>query len=377
MPSKPTPPPSRPERRAERRETDDSLLTERRKTDKEVARRDAIERDADAVLHQARTRADLVLGESRKRADHTLASEGASAGQRQAVRDERAEADHAVSEERLAADEELTDERRTRLRALAELFLLERGQTDEQLVLERARGDADLAARDQFMSMAAHDLRTLLGVITLSAEVQLMLAPEGEAGLKHREAAGKIRRVAAKMNRLIGDLVDVASIEANRLALAPADLDPRALLREAVEAFTPAAAAKGMALLTNAAASSPAWGDHDRTFQVLANLVSNAIKFTPEGGTIIVRAAPMGGEVRFSVADTGAGISLEHRESVFARFWQSGPDRRGQGLGLFISKSLVEAQGGRIWLESEPGEGSTFHFTLPSVAATGTGLPSP
>jgi signal transduction histidine kinase len=108
--------------------------------------------------------------------------------------------------------------------------------------------------------------------------------------------------------------------------------------------------------------------DHQRIFQVLANLVANALKFTDEDGTISVRAAPVAGEVRFSVADTGAGIPCEHLESIFERFWQvRSSDRRGLGLGLFISRSIVEAHGGRIWAESELGKGSMFFFTLPGA----------
>ena len=102
---------------------------------------------------------------------------------------------------------------------------------------------------------------------------------------------------------------------------------------------------------------------------MLANLLSNAIKFTGEGGKIAVNVEPSGSEVRFSVADTGAGIAGDHLGSIFERFWQvTQGDRRGLGLGLFISKCIVEAHGGRIWVESEIGKGSTFCFTLPGAA---------
>ena len=108
--------------------------------------------------------------------------------------------------------------------------------------------------------------------------------------------------------------------------------------------------------------------DHERIFQVLANLLSNALKFTDRHGTISVRVESEGSEARFSVADTGAGIAGDHLESIFERFWQvSQGDRRGLGLGLFISKGIVEAHGGRIWTESELGKGSTFFFTVPGA----------
>jgi signal transduction histidine kinase len=353
----------------ERHETDQSLHAERERTDEEVGRRAAIEKHADTAVEKARGRADQVLDKSRRRADKLIAEEGSSTGQRHALRQERSQADDAVRKERLSADEELTDERQARREALARLFVIEREQTDGRLLVERARSDASLAARDDFMGMAAHDLRTLLGTIALNAEVQVKLATtEDETGRRIREAAEKTRRMAAKMNRLIGDLVDVASIEANRLEIAPSDLDAEALIREAVEAFKPAASAKGVALDAITSKLSPVRGDHDRTFQVLANLLSNAIKWTAPGGTVSVRVVSLGSEVRFSVADTGAGIPSDHLESIFERFWQVDKDHRGLGLGLFISKCIVEAHGGRIWTESEIGKGSIFHFVLPGAA---------
>jgi signal transduction histidine kinase len=334
-----------------------------------VGQQHAIEEKADAALQQARGRADRVLGESRALADKTLADMGSSAKHRQALQRERAQADGTVRQERLAADEQLMEERQARVRALTSLFVLEREQTDERLLVERARSDATLIARGDFIGMVAHDLRNLLGGIALGAEVQVKIATGDEKGRPILETAQKIRRMAARMNRLIGDLVDVANIEAHRFTVVPSDLDPRALIREALEAFEPAASAEGIALDTTSADSSPARGDRDRTLQVLGNLLSNAIKWTPAGGKICVRVAPAGSEVRFSVADTGTGIPSDHVESIFERFWQVNKDRRGLGLGLFISKCIVEAQGGRIWVDSQLGKGSTFSFTLPGATA--------
>ncbi len=370
-PSRPSPP-SRSDGRsspAERHETDQSLHAERVRTDEEVGQQRAIEEKADAALQQARGRADRVLGESRTLADKTLADMGSSARQRQALQRERAQADGTVRQERLAADEQLIDERQARVRALTSLFLLEREHTDERLLVERARSDATLIARDDFIGMVAHDLRNLLGGIALGAEVQVKIATGDEKARPVLETAQRIRRMAARMNRLIGDLVDVANIEANRFAIVPSDLDPRTLIREALEAFEPAASAEGIALDTTSADSPMARGDRDCTLQVLGNLLSNAIKWTPCGGKILVRVAPVGSEVRFSVADTGPGIPGDSVESIFERFWQVNKDRRGLGLGLFISKCIVEAQGGRIWVDSELGKGSTFFFTLPGATA--------
>jgi signal transduction histidine kinase len=109
--------------------------------------------------------------------------------------------------------------------------------------------------------------------------------------------------------------------------------------------------------------------DRERILQVLANLVGNAIKFTQEGGAVSILAEPIGPEVRFTIADNGPGVPAEKVDAIFERYGQSASyDRRGLGLGLYISKCIVEAHGGRIWLEALPGEGSKFFFTLPGHA---------
>jgi signal transduction histidine kinase len=114
------------------------------------------------------------------------------------------------------------------------------------------------------------------------------------------------------------------------------------------------------------------WCDRQRLLQVLENLVGNAIKFTKPGGQIVVTAEPLDDDVEFSVADSGIGMSHDAAEHAFDRFWQvaSKTKRLGAGLGLPITKAIVEAHGGRIWLKSEPGHGSTFSFTIPTASRT-------
>jgi signal transduction histidine kinase len=351
----------------ERKETDESLHVERAKTDRELGKQHtSMDMDSDAVVQQEREHADEALEQARARADE---SPERDVSRRQALRRERAQEDAGVEQDRVTADEMLTDERRDRTRALANLLRLEREQTDERLLIERARGDANLAVRDDFMGMVAHDLRTLLGGIALCAELQIRsAAANDEAGRRIRDTAAKTQRLTARMNRLIGDLVDVVSIEAGRFSISPTSYDANALIREVVETFQPTASAKSISLNASTDGYLPVRLDHERIFQVLANLLSNAIKFTSQGGTISVRVASTGSEVRFSVADTGAGIAGDHLEAIFERFWQVRQgDRRGLGLGLFISKSIVEAHGGRIWAASESGKGSTFFFTLPGA----------
>jgi signal transduction histidine kinase len=171
------------------------------------------------------------------------------------------------------------------------------------------------------------------------------------------------------MARLVGDLVDITSIEAGKLAVESRPNDLLPLIGEAVAAAQPLALEHHIALHADIHDSALlAKYDGDRTLQVLANLLSNALKFTRDGGKVTIHAKRLGdGVVQVSVTDTGVGIPKEKLEVIFGRFQQAGAlDRRGLGLGLFISRNIVEAQGGKIWAESEFGRGSTFRFTLPS-----------
>ena len=152
---------------------------------------------------------------------------------------------------------------------------------------------------------------------------------------------------------LLQDLGDVASIDAGQLRIRMQERSAETIVTDLVEAFTPLCAEKGVSLVGRAPALRLTC-DPNRAQQVLGNLVANALKFTPRGGTITIEAAPSGGEVRFSVTDTGSGISPEACEHVFERYWR-GKERdltKGVGLGLFIAKSIVDAHGGKIWVES-------------------------
>ena len=192
--------------------------------------------------------------------------------------------------------------------------------------------------------------------------------PAQEDGAQARLYARRIQRSGARMDRLIGDLVDVASIDAGMLAVTREMADPAHVAAEAVEAFQAQASASGISLEAEIvppptlAAFDPA-----RILQVLTNLLSNAIKFTPRTGGIVVRVERVGDEIRFAVTDTGVGIPADSLEAVFNRYRQvTRNDRRGMGLGLYISKSIVQGHGGRIWAENRVGKpGSAVRFTLP------------
>lgn len=349
----------------EREQTDASLRTEREKSDRAMHERQvAVEASADAVLAHAREHADAILEEARDKADSQLGVEEPTA----ALARERVIEDETLRDERADADANLQRERSENARVLSQLLPLERDRTDRFLWTERSRSDDEIAHRDDFLAIVSHDLRNLLGGIVMSATLLADRAPEDALGTHILTGTTRIQRYAARMNRLIGDLVDVASIEAGRLAMTTAPDDAATLITEAVETFQATAEAKGLSLRAETTGELPAEIDHDRMLQVLANLVTNATKFTASGGSIVVRGELVGDALRISVTDTGVGIAEPMLERVFERFWQVGAnDRRGLGLGLYISRCIVEAHGGTIHAESEPGVGSRFVFTVPRV----------
>jgi signal transduction histidine kinase len=175
------------------------------------------------------------------------------------------------------------------------------------------------------------------------------------------------------MSRLVSDLLDVVSLEAGRLALIPRQQDATELVRDTLDAFNALAAAQGISIRTEVRAGSLlAHYDQERILQVLANLVGNAIKFTPHGGRIDIMVEPIAQDVRFAVIDTGPGIPEQHTDAIFERFWRVAKlERSGLGLGLYISKCIVDAHGGKIWVESPPHQGSAFYFTLPGSTSVG------
>ncbi len=356
----------------EREQTDDSLRDEREKTDQAIAEgRDVVQESADEVLRLARLDADAVLAEARAKADKVLEESAGTLSADAAVAIERKLEDASVRADREAADETLVLERVETARILARLLPAERDQTDDHLLEERVRSDAALANRDEFLSVVAHDLRDLLGGIVMGASVIAKVVGDTEHAARIGSEITRIQRHAARANRLIGDLVDVASIDAGRLAMMPAPGDLQAVLCEAGDEFRPSAAVKKIELIVeDGRATLAAEFDHARLFQVLGNLIANAIKFSPGGSRIALRAERIGNQVQCSVRDQGRGIPADQIEKIFERFVQVDTnDRRGLGLGLFIAKQIVEAHSGCIWAESTLGRGTTVIFTLPVQAA--------
>ena len=241
------------------------------------------------------------------------------------------------------------------------------------LVLEEAeerRRDAERAvqSRDDVLGIVSHDLRnplTSIGVAAAQVESEV-------SGRPAERLAQLIRRQVGRMNRLIQDLLDISRIEAGQpLAIETRKLDVEHLVRESCEAFHFQAERKSIRFECSVARDlPPIQGDGGRLLQAIANLIGNAIKFTPEGGRVTMEVLTAAAEVRFTVSDTGPGIDSAALDHVFEPFWQAGRDARlGAGLGLPIAKAIVERHGGRIWVESRPGEGSAFHFTIPTAGA--------
>jgi PAS domain S-box-containing protein len=215
-------------------------------------------------------------------------------------------------------------------------------------------------SRDDLIATVSHDLRGPLSAILLAAESLEESNPD-------RYEIGIIHRAVKNMERLVRDLLDMASIESGQLTITAAPSAVDKLVDEALETIQRTAAAKPIAI-EKSVAGSPlrVHCDRGRILQVLGNLLGNAVKFTPADGHLSVRAALAGRFVLFAVSDTGPGIAPSQVPYVFDRFWRAKDNAKaGTGLGLAICKGIVEQHGGTIWVESQPGSGATFFFTLP------------
>jgi signal transduction histidine kinase len=237
--------------------------------------------------------------------------------------------------------------------------------------LEDKRQELEAASRhkSEFLANMSHELRTPLNAIIGFSEV-LGERMFGELNDKQSEYVQDILSSGRHLLALINDILDLSKVEAGRMELELSRFDLPAAIGSAVILVRERATRHGLALeLSVDDRLGPFVGDERKIRQVLLNLLSNAVKFTPEGGRIQVRAAPADGAVEISVSDTGIGIAPEDQEAIFQEFRQVGTDyarkREGTGLGLALARRFVDLHGGRIWVKSRPGEGSTFTFTLP------------
>jgi signal transduction histidine kinase len=221
-------------------------------------------------------------------------------------------------------------------------------------------------APDDLIAIVAHDLRAPLSNISLTVEVlRRYVEPARERAITR--SLEVIEHSVQRMSDQIEAMLDAARVEAGRLPVRCRPEKAAELLREACEDLAPLATERALTLEARLADDLPALlCDRQRLLQVLLNLGTNAIKFTPQGGSIVVSAEARPGDLCISVADTGPGISPSSATRIFDRYWQAPETKQqGAGLGLFIVKGIVEAHGGRVWVDSEPGRGSTFRFTIP------------
>ncbi len=239
--------------------------------------------------------------------------------------------------------------------------LLTRAHREEQRALETAR--SAVRARDELLGIIAHDLRNPLAAISLKAAALRKRLPNADA----HELGMSIENIAIRMDLLINGMLDTAVLDAGHFSVSPSRCEVASLVAEAEDMFAGLAAAKNIEW----SIAVPSHGlevraDRERILQVLSNLLGNALKFTPRGGHIALAVEEAGETVCFAVSDDGPGIPRGTQPHVFERFLRAErAGAPGTGLGLFIAKEIVDAHGGRIWVESEPGQGATFYFTLP------------
>jgi signal transduction histidine kinase len=374
-----------------RERTDSSLGAERASATVAAARETRTRRQFSNLIEHDRLIVDEQLFKFRDSADRLLASERVAApwpdasvarerhAADEAMRGERETTDAILEQERQRSDDAITSrDRRESERATTQERQTE---TDERLSTERHGVDDAVSAFDDtkqalsraviekahnqdVLAMITHELRNPLAVISANAQ---FLADTVDA--QTREAAVDVQLSAARMTRLVSDLLDSAHIDAGTLRIVAAQHDVGGLLREIRASYSPLFEARRLSFTVDASAL-PVPGtiafDHDRIVQVLSNLLSNAMKFTQANGTVGLRADWHADRVEFVVRDSGPGIAKYALPHVFERFWRAGTESRdGLGLGLYICKTIVEAHGGRIGVDSERGNGATFRFTLP------------
>jgi signal transduction histidine kinase len=365
-----------------RTKTDKSLKFERNKTDNYMQNESqSIEDESDETLNSNRLLADVKLQAQRAQTDSER-----SDNLTPQLDAERERSDKAQEIARTQEDNLRTTERHQK-KLIAEASLEnERKDTDSNLLNERngvdkismqdsisvSNAETALVTRDQYLAIVSHDLKNPLNSISLSAGLLKRTLTSGEVDKNNIvKTLDMIERNVASMDRMISDLLDVEQMSNNVLLIKPEICNLCDLLKESREIFTPALINKSFTMTIDCEEDvMNAFIDHDRILQVLSNLIGNALKFTPPKGEIRLSVEKNGNEMNVIVRDNGPGIPDDKKSQIFERFSQLKlNDRRGLGLGLFISKWIVEAHGGSIVVLSEPGQGCAFSFSVPVAEA--------
>ncbi len=248
---------------------------------------------------------------------------------------------------------------------------LRRSALENDLARQVLREQQAVRARDELVAVVSHDLRNPMTVISmLCGMMQKAFSSDGtHSSRRISSAIDTMQQAAGRMNVLLEDLLDTSKIEAGRYTVKPVPLDVSQIFEEAYSLLSPLALEKGVDLSFNAEPGLQINADPERLFQVLSNLIGNAIKFTPRQGNIGISAMSNGEDIVFSVHDSGEGIAADQLPHVFDRYWTLAENNpTGSGLGLYITQGIVKAHGGRIEAQSELGRGSEFRFTVPKVA---------
>ena len=232
------------------------------------------------------------------------------------------------------------------------------------------------ALKSELVSTVSHELRTPLTVI-MSSTNNMLDGALGSMSDDQKKWVKKINGHAQRLHDMINDILDLSKLQSGKTEIRRGLVEAKSLVRTTVDNLAGLAQEKGLLLSAEVPDNpTPVWADSRHVERVLTNLLSNAIKYTPAGGKIIVTMRAKGGDVEFSVADTGAGIAPEHQETIFERFRQIRRQRdsdsatQGIGLGLAICKEIISQHNGKIWVESTMGKGSKFLFLIPSLPSS-------
>ncbi len=385
----------------ERKDTDKSLTAEREKTNESLmSARKLIEKQTDLFVKNERIETDQARSTTRDEADaerdnlrgqssvsDTILTEQKASDDQLIV--ERRAADLAINDERSKADSALVHERERKKSKTEDVLNQERVSTDRNLSIERSQTDSEveqtagrlsdeitnhlktktsLTSRDEFLAIVSHDLRNPIGAI-LTCAGMLLEDFGAEVNSNVKQYIQLIQRNAYTGLRLIEDILDMESIAMGKFKLKLEKTCIGPILSEVQDNFTLIAREKSIDLqVLQKNLSAELICDRERVKQIITNLIANAIKFTGASGIVRVEVNSKNNKVEVSVQDNGSGIPESKQEQIFERFAQlRDHDRRGLGLGLYISRMLTEAHQGQLWVQSEVGKGSQFYVSLPGL----------